>query len=155
MLSYILHPKTLYWMVKASVLNVNITCLAKVLYTIKVFVDSQNGVLFLAIMSCNVVTMVSKEWELGSHRKVGRWGWNNWTKRDQRSLASVRFWGGQRAWNLRAPELTVICMLSTLRSVQGLSLSVLFTLAHSYLFCSNSSPRTGCKLSHDFLFVVP
>lgn len=48
-------------MVKASVLNVNITCLAKVLYTIKVFVDSQNGVLFLAIMSCNVVTMASKE----------------------------------------------------------------------------------------------
>ena len=42
-----------------------------------------------------------------------RWGWNNWTKRDQRSARVCGLGRPDRAWNLRATELTVICMLST------------------------------------------
>lgn len=83
----------------------------------------------------------------------GRGRWNNLTKKDQGSL---RLWGlgsTDGAWNLRATGLTIICMLSTLHPVQGLSQSCLHL--HSYLFCSNSSPHTGSLHSHDFLLSGP
>lgn len=74
----------------------------------------------------------------------------------QRRISDHWVWGlgrKDRAWNLRAPGLTIICMLSTLCPVQGFSQPCLHL--HSYLFCSCSSPHTDCLHSHDFVLSGP
>lgn len=88
-----------------------------------------------------------------SHTKIEKGGIITQRRiRDHRECAILGW--RDRAWNLRATGLTVICILSTQWPSQGL-FSVLFTFAHSHLFCSNSSPHTGCLHGHDLLPTGP
>lgn len=74
-----------------------------------------------------------------------RGGWNNYEKEGLLGVCGL----GRRdtAWNLRATGLPVICMLSTLRPVQGLSWSCLHS-AHSYSLCLYSRPHSRRLYAH-------